>query len=459
MGLTSSCSPTRWEAALGSGTGPIHELGEKIDSLSKIPLRPGVIIAISLASFFSYYDVTNYAYISPVLRNVWGVSDADIAAGASLTVVGYVAGAIGITVLSDLRGRKIAFIASILLLGIGSLLAAMAQDMTQLVIFRFITGAGIGSEYAIASVYIGEMSPKSKRGRYTSLFNVLGWTGLTLSGPISLVLIPEQLAGIDGWRIVLGIAGAVALISLPFRARMPESPRWLLSKGRLGEANEVLKSIGVTPLQSGDTGQAEKHSFAFLKNKQTLARILFLSIVWIMILIPIYASLLLVVAFVNQGYTVTESISINILSAIGFVAGGIAAIIAGDKLERKYQIAIAAAGMSIGFILRGLLVQDYGGLVAAGFVAFFSNAWLITSLLAYTAENFPTRIRASATGIAEGSSRGIAAIAPFIFVALQPQGFMTVMAGIALFSFVGAGIMLAFGIRTKGQSLEKLSHG
>jgi putative MFS transporter len=443
---------------LGSSNGPIHELGEKIDGLRKIPLSAGVIIAISLASFFSYYDVTNYAYISPVLKDVWGVSDAEIAAGASLTVVGYVAGAIGITTLADIKGRKIAFIASILLLGIGSLLAAMAQDMTQLMAFRFITGAGIGSEYAIASVYIGEMSPKSKRGKYTSTFNVLGWTGLTLSGPISLFLIQEQLAGIDGWRVVLGIAGAVALVTLPFRARMPESPRWLVSKGRLAEANEVLKTIGVQPLQSADAGHNEKHGFAFLKNRRTLGRILFLGSVWLLILIPIYASLLLVVAFVNQGYTVTESISINILSAIGFVAGGIMAIIAGDKLERKYQIAIAAAGMSIGFILRGLLVQDYAGLVAAGFVAFFSNAWLITSLLAYTAENFPTRVRSSATGIVEGSSRGIAAIAPFIFVALQPLGFMTVMGGISVFSFIAAGVMLAFGIKTKGQPLEKLSH-
>jgi putative MFS transporter len=442
---------------LGSGTGLINELGEKIDGLSRIPLRPGVMIAISLASFFSYYDVANYAYISPVLRSVWGVSDADIALGASLTVAGYVAGAIGITALADLKGRRVAFIASILLLGVGSLLAAMAQDMTQLTIFRFITGAGIGSEYAIASVYIGEMSPKSKRGKYTSLFNALGWTGLTLSGPISLFLLQNQLAGMDGWRIVLGIAGVVALVSLPFRARMPESPRWLLSKGRVGETNEVLKSIGVQPLQSSELGQREKHSFAFLKNRQTLGRILFLGAVWTLILIPIYASLLLVVAFVNQGYTVTESISINILSAIGFVAGGIMAVIAGDRLERKYQIAIAAIGMSAGFILRGLLVQDFAGLVIAGFVAFFSNAWLITSLLAYTAENFPTRIRSSATGIVEGSSRGIAAIAPFIFVALQPYGFATVMNGIAVFSFVGAGVMLALGIKTRGQPLEKLS--
>ncbi|HEX6067883.1 MAG TPA: MFS transporter [Nitrososphaera sp.] len=442
---------------MGRGSDYIHELGERIDRLNKIPIGPGVIVAISLASFFSYYDVTNYAYISPVLRNVWGVTDADIAAGASMTVLGYVAGAIGITILADLKGRKIAFIASILLLGAGSILAAASQDMNQLIMFRFITGAGIGSEFAIASVYISEMSPKSKRGRYTSFLTVLGWTGLTASGPISLFLIQEQFLGIDGWRIVLGIAGAVALASLPFRVRMPESLRWLLSRGRLDETNRILKSIGSEPLQLTELDERKGHDFRFLKDKKVLLRILLLGIVWFLILIPIYASLLLVVEFVNQGYTVTESISINILSAIGFVAGGVLAIVVAEKIERKHQIAIASFGMSIGFILRGFLVHDYGGLVFAGFVAFFANAWLITSLLAYTAENFPTRIRSSATGIVEGSSRGIAAIAPFIFVMLQPQGFMIVMAGIAIFSFIASGVILAFGRKTRDQSLEKLT--
>src|SRR5689334_14203410 len=132
----------------GIEPGPVQELAEKIDRLSKIPLRISIMMAISLASFFTYYDVTNYAYISPVLKGAWHVTDADIAAGASLTVVGYVAGAIGITLLADLKGRKTAFIISVLVLGIGSILAASAQNMGHLVAFRFITGAGIGSEMA-----------------------------------------------------------------------------------------------------------------------------------------------------------------------------------------------------------------------------------------------------------------------------------------------------------------------
>ena len=443
----------------GVEPGPVQELAEKIDRLSKVPLRISVMMAISLASFFTYYDVTNYAYISPVLKGAWHVTDADIAAGASLTVVGYVAGAMGITLLADLKGRKTAFIISVLALGIGSILAASAQNMSQLVAFRFITGAGIGSEMAISSVYIGEISPKTKRGRYTSFLTVLGWTGLTASGPISLLLLSGQSFGIDGWRVVLGIAGVVALISLPFRVRMPESPRWLLSKGRLEEANGALASLGASPLQSTDINRKKKNQLGFLKNRQVLLRIVFLGIVWFLILVPIYASLLLVVAYVNEGYTLMQSIGINLLSGVGFVAGGIIALCVGDRIERKYQIALASAGMSVGFLLRGMLISDFNGLVYAGFVAFFSNAWLITSLLAYTAENFPTQIRSSATGIVEGVSRGVGSVAPFIFLMLIPFGFPAAMAGISAFSLAGAGIIAGLGIKTRSKSLEALANG
>lgn len=443
----------------GAGGEPIKEIGERMDSLSKIPLRPSVIVAISLASFFTYYDVSNYAYISPVLRNVWGITDAQIALGASMTIVGYVIGAVCITVLSDMKGRKTAFITSLVLLGAGSILAAMAQDINQLAIFRLITGAGIGSELAIASVYIGEMSPKSKRGKYTSFLMILGWIGLTTAGPISLSLVQGQLFGIDGWRVVLAIAGVVALISLPFRMQMPESPRWLASKGRLAEANQALRSMGTGQLKTAMSGGQKTTGLAFLKNKTFLLRIATLTAIWILVYIPIYSALLLAVEYVNQGYSISESISINLLGSIGFVAGGIVAILLADRIERKYQIAIASILLGFGFILRGLLVDDFAGLVVAGFVSFLGNAWVVTAMLTYTSENFPTRIRSSATGIVEGSGRIIAATAPFVLVALQPQGFMATMTGIALFSFVAVGVVLAFGIKAKGQALEKLNHG
>ncbi|MGI0020302.1 MAG: hypothetical protein ACREAY_07505, partial [Nitrososphaera sp.] len=119
-------------------------------------------------------------------------------------------------------------------------------------------------------------------------------------------------------------------------------------------------------------------------------------------------------------------------------------------------VAIAGFMLSVGFVLRGLLVGDYGGLVIAGFIAFFANAWIVTALLTYTAESFPTRVRSSAAGIVEGGSRGLAAVAPFVFITLQPAGFMTMMSGIAAFSFAAAAVAI-FGMRTCGQSLEKLN--
>ena len=159
--------------------------------MQKIPLKNSVIIAISLASFFAYYDITNYSYISPILKTTWSIGDAEIAYGASMTIFGYVIGAICITVFSDSYGRKPALILSILLLGAGSALAAASQDMTQMALFRLLTGIGIGAEIAIVATYIGEMSPKSKRGKYTSMVILIGWLGLTSSGPISFLLIQQ----------------------------------------------------------------------------------------------------------------------------------------------------------------------------------------------------------------------------------------------------------------------------
>ena len=438
----------------------IEELATRIDALKKIPLKTNVIIAISLASFFTYYDITNYSYISPILKTTWGIEDAEIAYGASMTILGYVVGSICITVYADWHGRKPAFILSILLLGVGSSLAASSQDMAQMAVFRLLTGVGIGAEIAIVATYIGEMSPKSKRGKYTSLIILIGWAGLTSSGPISFLLIQQgHIMGVDSWRIVMAIAGTVALISLPFRIQMPESFRWLLAKGKIDQINSVLIPLGITPLEANNNTiySLKKFSLRIFKNRLVLLRILFLVAVWFLVLVPVYASLLLVIEYVNQGYSLNESISINTLSSFGFVAGGLLSLLLAEKIERKYQIAIASSIMSISFILRGFLIDDYIGLVIAGFVAFASNAWLISSLLAYTSESFPTKIRSFGSGIVEGISRGLAAVGPIVFVLLQPYGFLSLMIVISLFSLIAAVMIMLFGLRTRGKSLEEIS--
>jgi putative MFS transporter len=475
----------------------LFQLGTRIDSLEKIPMSAGVLLAISLASFFTYYDFSNYAYISPMLKESWNVQDSEIALGASLTVLGYVIGAVLITIYADLYGRKPALVISVLLLAGGSILTASAQDMTQMVIFRLITGIGIGSEIAIVTTYIGEISPKSKRGRYTSLIVFFGWTGIALSGPISFAIFQGEINSfvqIDGWRIILAIAVIPALFALILRMNMPESLRWLISKGKMEEANRLLIKLGLDPitrqgvanhpemenatnkvsdvtkefkqedkkgLKSSSHGANKDLSILF-RNIVTNRRIVFsrisvLSAIWSLALIPIYASLLLVVEYTNQGYEIGESISVNMIATSGFVAGGICSLIIADRIERKYQIALSCALMGMAFILRGIFIQDYLGLVISSFMAFGANAWLISNLLTYTAENFPTEIRSTCSGIVEGAGRLIATVGPFVFIMLTTFGFFNLMVGLAAFSFVAAIVVLLLGRNTLNLSLEKLN--
>jgi len=475
----------------------LFQLGTRIDSLEKIPMSAGVLLAISLASFFTYYDFSNYAYISPMLKESWNVQDSEIALGASLTVLGYVIGAVLITIYADLYGRKPALVISVLLLAGGSILTASAQDMTQMVIFRLITGIGIGSEIAIVTTYIGEISPKSKRGRYTSLIVFFGWTGIALSGPISFAIFQGEINSfvqIDGWRIILAIAAIPALFALILRMNMPESLRWLISKGKMEEANRLLIKLGLDPitrqgvanhpemenatnkvsdvtkefkqedkkgLKSSSHGANKDLSILF-RNIVTNRRIVFsrisvLSAIWSLALIPIYASLLLVVEYTNQGYEIGESISVNMIATSGFVAGGICSLIIADRIERKYQIALSCALMGMAFILRGIFIQDYLGLIISSCMAFGANAWLISNLLTYTAENFPTEIRSTCSGIVEGAGRLIATVGPFVFIMLVTFGFFNLMVGLAAFSFVAAIVVLLLGRNTLNLSLEKLN--
>jgi putative MFS transporter len=165
----------------------------------------------------------------------------------------------------------------------------------------------------------------------------------------------------------------------------------------------------------------------------------------------------LVVEYTNQGYTITESIFVNMIASSGFVAGGICSLIVADRIERKYQIAFSCAIMGLAFVLRGIFIQDYVGLVVSSFIAFGANAWMISNLITYTAENFPTQIRSTCSGIVEGTGRLIATIGPFVLIMLVTLGFFNLMVGLSLFSFVAGILVLLLGRNTLNLSLEKLS--
>jgi MFS transporter, putative metabolite:H+ symporter len=442
-------------------------IGSRIDKLGRIPVKRSIIIAISLAGFFALYDVSNFQYISPVLKSDWHLTDAQIAYAISTRILGQVIGAFCMAIYADWKGRKPALIITLMILAIGSILVAISTDIFQVSMFRLLTGIGIGAEVVIAAAYIGEMSPRSMRGRYTSVIFLIGAIGFASSGPASFMLLQQaNIMGIDSWRIVMAIPTVVALLLLRLRYSMLESPRWLLSKGRIKKTNMVLVKLGLAPIHQDQeiiedsTTIAPKktnillHSF---NNRRVLSRASLFASLWFLILVSGGAGNLLVVEYVNQGYTTTQSVAITTVGGVGYVMGACLSIMIADKFERKHQFVIASLIMGIAFILRGLLIHDYVGLAAASFIGFAANSWVIACLFTYTAENFPTRIRSIASGAVEGIGSGLSSVGPIIFVLLNPFGFLNMMIGLASFLFAAAAAVILLGNRSVGISLEQLN--
>ena len=271
-----------------------YDIGDGIDNLGRIPVKKSVIIAICLAGFFALYDVSNFQYISPVLKLDWHLTDAQIAYAISTRVIGQVIGAFCITICADFYGRKPALLVSLIILATGSILVAVSTNIFQVSIFRLITGIGIGAEVVIAAAYIGEMSPKSKRGRYTSLIFLIGTIGFAASGPISFVLLQQQgkMMGIEGWRVLMGIPGVIALVLLPLRYEMSESPRWLLSKGRIKETRLLLVKLGLPPpiknqVNDSSSIPQRKNVLRSFNNRKVLSSMSLFAGVWFLILVQV----------------------------------------------------------------------------------------------------------------------------------------------------------------------------
>jgi MFS family permease len=177
---------------------------------------------------------------SPHLR----LSDTEIGLTGSAYLLGAVSGALLFGWLTDRLGRKKLFTLTVAVYLLATVATGLSWDFWSFAAFRFLTGAGIGGEYAAVNSAIQELIPARRRGTTDLAINGTFWAGAALGSVAAIVVLDPRLVDPEiGWRAAFVVGGGLSLVVLVLRRWIPESPRWLMTHGRPEEAEAIVARI------------------------------------------------------------------------------------------------------------------------------------------------------------------------------------------------------------------------
>lgn len=429
-----------------------------------------LVVLVGLGSFFDLYEVFLGGVLAPVLSTHFGLGSLGKAAVISAGFAGMFIGANALSMAADRYGRRRVFIANLLLYSLFSFAAAFSPNIETFLVLRLLSGIGLGAELVLVDTYLAEFVPARVRGRMTAWSYTVGFLGVPIAALLGGKLVARHtVLGIDGWRWLLIFGGLGAVFVLAVRTVLPESPRWLESRGRTTEAREVVAAVvakvapgtEVPPAlpgsgPSGDNGPsvAEALRIAF---RDYRSRTLMLLIFQVLQTVAYYGfGTLAPLVLVSKGFTVTDSLGYAALSFAGYPLGSLVSIQLVERFERKYLIIASALGIALCGIVFAAS-SNVATIVVSGFLLtsvsnIFSNSYHI-----YQAEIFPTAIRSTAGGVAYSLSRLTSTVLPFVAVPA-----LTTLGPVAVFSGSAALVVLLcldvglLGPRTTGLNLEQI---
>ncbi|HEV2038208.1 MAG TPA: MFS transporter, partial [Candidatus Eremiobacteraceae bacterium] len=216
--------------------------------LESLPASGGLrrlVARISAGGWFEFYDLFMLAYIAlgligSGLYSALGTGLASLAGFAGSGFAGMFVGTLLFGWVSDRYGRKTTFTWSLVFYSIMTAAMALARSAPAIDGLRFVACIGIGVQIVTIDAYIAEIAPKDVRGSLIALSQAICYTAVPVVAFIASLLVPHSIAGVDGWRWVALIGALGALLAWPIQARLPESPRWLQSRGRTSEAHAAL---------------------------------------------------------------------------------------------------------------------------------------------------------------------------------------------------------------------------
>jgi putative MFS transporter len=436
----------------------------RLDRIPVWPYEKRLLWVVGAGYFFAFFDIVTISFALPVIATQFHTSKGAVSLSVTSSLVGYIIGALADSQVADKWGRKLSLAVSVTLFSVGTALAAVSWNVTSLIVFRFISGLGIGAEIAAVTTYLSEISPAPLRGRYTSWATTAAYAGFAVVPFVARFLVPN-FAG--GWRILFGIGALGGLTILFLRRGLPASPRWLVSQGRVDEATEIVTEAEETardnldaheelpaPEPVPDEAPAEVFPAKALMRPPMRGRLFLFIANGFVYYIGNYGWLTLApTLFTDKGYSLTDSITYLIVSGIGFLVGAYATTHFSDRFERKYSAALFALAWAISLLIIGLAVSP-AVIVVFGFVASTTVGLLVPLLYTYTAEHFATSARATGVALTDGLGHIGGALAPLIVLGANSawgfSGAFIVMAATGVLT----GALILFGIRATGRSLE-----
>ncbi|GAA3378516.1 MFS transporter [Streptomyces sannanensis] len=442
-------------------------IGDRLDRMPITSTHRRLTAVVGVGLLFDTFENNLSGTISKVLQNDFAFNGTTLKLVLASAFVGQFVGSLLLGKVADRFGRRRAFLVNLALYSGFSLLGAFSPNAAWLIATRFLAGIGIGAEQTLSDCYLADVLPASKRGRYTAWAYTLAFCGVPAVGFAALWLVPLSPLGIDGWRwlFVLGSLGSAVVWVL--RRRLIESPRWLAANGRLAEAEQLVARMesdipshrresaqDVTrPAAPADSEDRPRLRSIFAARYRSRTAML-----WVVSALSVFGyygfGALAPQILAAKGYGVVAGLGFTALSFLGYPLGSALSLPVIDRYERKTLVAVVAAAMvaaGMGFACANsvTLVVVFGlGYTLCSNI--FSNV-----LHVYLAEQYPTAIRATASGAAYSLSKLSAAVLPFVLLpVLDAQGPGMLFAVISAAMVLLAATVLLLGGRTTGASVD-----
>ncbi len=440
--------------------------------MEQIPTSRWFVIArvvMGSATFFDAFNALSIAFVLPILVPLWHITPPEIGILIGASYVGQIVGAFAFSWGAERYGRIPCAAVATAIYAVLSLACAAAWSFNVLLVLRFVQGIGVGGEMPVAATYISELSKAHGRGRFFLLYEMIFPIGLMATGQVGAWLVPLM-----GWQIMFLIGGIPGLVIAALLLRLPESPRWLIGKGRLADAEAVVRRLEAALDKSGNAAIApetvalqvevparSRGKWSELLSPAYRARTLIAWVLW--------ASAYLVANGLNNWmptlYTtvyhlpLSQALRAASLTNVAQVALVLICAMVIDRTGRKYWM-MGAFGLGAATLaILGLGgARDVSWLIVLGTISYGLIGSIAAVVYLYTPEIYPTRMRAVGTGVATSWLRVASAIGPALigFMLGKGGGVDAVFLMFAMVAVIGL-IAATRMIETRNLRLEEIS--